>query len=101
VDRDDDLKIGVKSTAILFADMDRVLIGLLQLLMLLSLWLIGRGLQFGAWYYAGVIVTGMCFIHQQWLIHGREPAACLKAFLNNNYVGMAIFIGIALQYLYA
>ena len=101
VDRDDDLKIGVKSTAILFADMDRVLIGLLQMLMLLSLWLIGRGLQFGSWYYAGVIAAGVCFIHQQWLIHRREPAACLKAFLGNNYVGMAIFIGIALQYLYA
>jgi 4-hydroxybenzoate polyprenyltransferase len=101
VDREDDLKIGVKSTAILFADMDRVLIGVLQALMLLALWLTGRSLHFGSWYYAGLIAAAVCFLYQQWLIHRREPAACLKAFLNNNYVGMSIFIGILLQYLYA
>lgn len=101
VDREDDLKLGVKSTAILFADMDKTIIGLLQALMLLGLVLAGRDMRFGPWYYAGVGAAALLFAYQQWLIRHREPAACLNAFLNNNYVGMALFIGIALQYLYA
>jgi 4-hydroxybenzoate polyprenyltransferase len=100
VDRDDDLKLGLKSTAILFADMDKAMIGVLQMLMILALALIGRDMHFGRWYYAGVLAAALLFICQQWLIRDREPAACLRAFLNNNYVGMAIFIGLALQYLY-
>jgi 4-hydroxybenzoate polyprenyltransferase len=101
VDREDDLAIGVKSSAILFADMDRVLIGALQAMMLLALVLAGRDMDFGGWYYAGVAAAAVLFLYQQWLIRAREPAACLRAFLNNNYVGMAIFIGLLLQYLYA
>ncbi len=101
VDREDDLTIGVKSSAILFADMDRVLIGALQAMMLLALILAGRDMSFGAWYYAGLASAGLLFLYQQWLIRAREPAACLRAFLNNNYVGMAIFIGLLLQYVYA
>lgn len=100
VDREDDLTIGVKSSAILFADMDRVLIGALQAMMLLALVLAGRDMNFGGWYYAGLAAAGLLFLYQQWLIRAREPAACLRAFLNNNYVGIAIFSGVLLQYVY-
>jgi len=101
VDREDDLKLGVKSTAILFADMDRAMICVLQALMIFALALIGRDMHFGLWYEAGLAAAALLFIYQQWLIRGRDSTACLRAFRNNNYVGMAIFIGIALQYLYA
>jgi len=100
VDREDDLKIGVKSSAILFADMDRMMIGVMQAMMLFALVLAGRNMEFGRWYYAGVAGAGVLFAYQQWLIRKREPADCLSAFLNNQYVGMFIFIGILLQYLY-
>lgn len=100
IDREDDITIGVKSSAILFADMDRLLIGVLQAMMLLTLVLAGRDMRFGGWYYAGLVTAGLLFLYQQWLIRAREPAACLRAFLNNNYVGMAIFIGVLLQYVY-
>ena len=100
IDREDDITIGVKSSAILFADMDRLLIGVLQAMMLLALVLAGRDMSFGGWYYAGLATAGLLFLYQQWLIRAREPAACLRAFLNNNYVGMAIFIGVLLQYVY-
>ena len=101
VDREDDLKIGVRSTAIAFADMDRVMIGILQLLMLAALALVGRTLHFGSWFYGGLGVAAATFVYQQWLIRDREPQRCLQAFLNNNYTGIAIFAGILLQYLYA
>jgi 4-hydroxybenzoate polyprenyltransferase len=101
VDREDDLTIGVKSSAILFADMDRLLIGAMQAMMLLALVLAGRDMSFGGWYDAGLVAAGLFFLYQQWLIRAREPAACLRAFLNNNYVGMVIFIGVLLQYVYA
>jgi 4-hydroxybenzoate polyprenyltransferase len=100
VDREDDLKVGVHSTAIAFADMDRAMIGILQLLMLAALALVGRTLHFGAWFYGGLMVAGATFLYQQWLIRDRDPNQCLKAFLNNNYTGIAIFAGLLLQYLY-
>ena len=100
VDRDDDLRIGVQSSAILFADLDRLLIGVMQVVMLGALGLAGRTLKFGHWYYAGIAVAAVLFLYQQWLIRKRQPAACLRAFLNNNYVGMAIFVGVALHYVY-
>jgi 4-hydroxybenzoate polyprenyltransferase len=101
VDREDDLKIGVRSTAIAFADMDRTMIGILQLLMLAALALVGRTLHFGAWFYGGLGVAAATFVYQQWLIRARSPEGCVQAFLNNNYTGIAIFAGILLQYLYA
>jgi 4-hydroxybenzoate polyprenyltransferase len=100
VDREDDLEIGVKSSAILFADLDRLMIGAMQLMMLYALVLVGRSMSFGSWYQGGVIATAVLFVWQQWLIRTREPAACLNAFLNNQYVGLAVFTGILLQYLY-
>jgi len=101
VDREDDLKIGVKSSAILFADLDRLLIGVMQAMMLCALVLVGRNLHFGRPYQAGLAAAGVLFLWQQWLIRKRDPAACLRAFLNNQYVGLAVFVGILLQYVYA
>jgi 4-hydroxybenzoate polyprenyltransferase len=100
VDREDDIKIGVKSSAILFADMDRFIIGIMQVMMLAALVLAGRSMQFGHWYYAGLIGAGLLFVYQQWLIRKREPQACLRAFQNNALVGMAVFLGIVLHYVY-
>ena len=101
IDREDDLRIGVKSSAILFADMDRFLIGVMQLMMILSLVLAGHSMHFGGWYQAGVLAAALLFLWQQWLIRKREPAGCLRAFLNNQYVGLAVFVGILLEYVYA
>ena len=101
VDRDDDRKIGIQSSALLFADLDRLLVGVLQGVMLIALVLAGRELKLGGWYAAGLWIAAVLFVYQQWLVRRREPAACLRAFLNNNYVGMAIFIGVALHYVYA
>jgi 4-hydroxybenzoate polyprenyltransferase len=101
VDRDDDVKIGVKSSAILFSDMDKLIIAILQAMMLFALILIGRTLQFGNWFLAGVGAAAVFFLYQQWLIRDREPAKCFRAFVNNQYVGLSIFIGILLEYVYA
>jgi 4-hydroxybenzoate polyprenyltransferase len=100
VDREDDLKIGVQSSAIVFADMDRIIVGVLQLMMLLALLLMGRSLHFGWAYLAALGAAATFFVYQQWLIRARDPDACLRAFLNNHYVGMSIFIGIVLEYIY-
>src|SRR5256885_531707 len=101
VDREDDLKIGVKSSALLFADMDRLLIGVMQAMMLGALALVGRNLHFGPPYQGGLAAAGVLFLWQQWLIRKRDPAACMRAFLNNQYVGLVVFVGILLQFVYA
>jgi 4-hydroxybenzoate polyprenyltransferase len=101
VDRDDDLKIGVKSTAILFGDMDRVIVACLQLLVLFGLLVTGRAMLLGLWYQLGVMGAALLFARQQWLIRDRDRDACFAAFLNNNYVGMVVFIGVALDYTFA
>lgn len=98
VDRKDDLKIGVKSTAILFGDADKFMIGLLQILTLLPLLFLGNLLDLGIWYYLGLVVAAGLFLYQQWLIKDRVEALCFKAFLNNNWAGMAIFLGLFLNY---
>ncbi|MFG1173069.1 4-hydroxybenzoate octaprenyltransferase [Erwiniaceae bacterium CAU 1747] len=97
VDRDDDLKIGVKSTAILFGRHDKLIIGLLQLATLLLLVLIGWLSGLGGIFYWGLLVAAVLFIHQQKLIADRQREKCFQAFLNNNYVGLALFAGIALS----
>ncbi|WP_338564603.1 4-hydroxybenzoate octaprenyltransferase [Erwinia sp. E_sp_W01_6] len=97
VDRDDDLKIGVKSTAILFGRFDRLIIGLLQLTTLILMALIGWMMQLGGAFYWSLLLAGALFIHQQKLIADRERDPCFRAFLNNNLVGMVLFIGIALS----
>ncbi len=101
VDRDDDVKIGVRSTAILFGDSDRHIIAALQAMTLLALYLIGGIMRMGPWYYGGLIAGALFFVYQLWLIRARERDACLRAFLNNNYFGMSVFLGIALNYQFA
>lgn len=99
VDRGDDLKIGVKSTAILFGEADRVIIAILQLLLLLALVLAGQLAGLGIYYHFGLLLALVFAVYQQYLIRDRDPAACFKAFLNNNWFGAAVFGGIALHYL--
>ncbi len=101
VDRDDDLKIGVKSTAVLFGDADRIMTASLQLMTLLALLMVGNKFALGACYYLGLMLASGLFIYQQVLIKSRQRQACLEAFLNNNWVGMAIFAGIALDYAFS
>ena len=98
VDRDDDIAVGVKSTAILFGRHDRLIIGALQVLCLLSLYLAGRAFQLGIEFNLSLAVSATLFGYQQYLIRNREHEACFRAFLHNNWVGMAIFIGIVLHY---
>jgi 4-hydroxybenzoate polyprenyltransferase len=100
VDREDDLKVGVRSSAILFGEADRSIIGVMQLMTLLALWLVGRELTLGSWYQGGLAVAACFSLYQQWLIRERLPERCFRAFLNNNYFGMTVFIGIALEYLF-
>jgi 4-hydroxybenzoate polyprenyltransferase len=98
VDRDDDLKIGVKSTAILFGDLDRVILAALQAFMLLVLYGVGRRLGLGAPYYLGLAAAAGLFTYQQRLIYHRVKADCFKAFLNNHWLGAAVFAGVASNY---
>jgi 4-hydroxybenzoate polyprenyltransferase len=98
VDRADDLKIGVKSTAILFGSLDKKIIGILQLLLLGNLVTIGTRLNLGGAYYFCVGFAACFALWQQHLIRKREPAKCFEAFLNNNWFGAAVFSGILLQY---
>lgn len=99
VDRDDDLRIGVKSTAILFGDMDRVMIGSLQAMVIAALLMLGSRENLGALYFCGVVAAAALFGYQQWLVRHRERDLCFKAFLNNNWAGVAIFSGIFFHYL--
>jgi len=101
VDRPDDLRIGVKSTAILFGEADRHLIALIQGLFFVVMIMIGRQMQLGVYYYAGLVTAMGLAVYQLWLIRRRDPGECFKAFLNNNWFGMAIFAGIVVQYLTA
>lgn len=99
VDRDDDLKIGVKSTAILFGRHDRLIIGLLQLACLACLARVGE-LAALAWpYWLGLAAAAALFAYQQRLIWARQRQACFAAFLNNNWVGLLLFAGLALSLL--
>jgi 4-hydroxybenzoate polyprenyltransferase len=98
VDRADDLKIGVKSTAILFGSMDRKIIGVLQMLLLCNLVMVGTRLELEAAYYVGLGFAACFALWQQRLIRKREPAKCFEAFLNNNWFGAAVFAGILLQF---
>jgi 4-hydroxybenzoate polyprenyltransferase len=99
VDRPDDIRIGVKSTAILFGDADKIIIGVIQGLLILVLVLTGRQAELGGFYYLGVLAAAGFSAYQQYLIRDRQPAACFKAFLNNNWLGAAVFAGIVVDYL--
>ena len=99
VDREDDLKIGIKSTAILFGRQDLLAVGFLQALMLALLSAVGLSAGLGLPYFLGLAVAAGLALYQQWLISERQPARCFQAFLNNNYYGMVVFIGLAISYL--
>jgi 4-hydroxybenzoate polyprenyltransferase len=96
-DRDEDLKIGVKSSAILFGRADRAIVGVLQAATLALLAWIGR--DCGWVYFAGLAVATMLAIRQQWMVRHREPARCMAAFLDNHRFGAVIFLGLAADFL--
>jgi 4-hydroxybenzoate polyprenyltransferase len=98
VDRDDDAPLGLRSTALLFGDMDRVMIGGMQALMLFGLVLVGRAERLGVAYWVGIGAAALLFALQLWSTRNRDREACFKAFLNNNWVGLAIFAGIAIDF---
>ncbi len=98
MDRDDDIALGVKSTAILFGDMDRKLIGLIQVMLLISLFMIGRQAELGLYFYLGVAFAAGLAAWQQYLIRYRDREGCFRAFLNNNWFGAVVFLGILLDY---
>jgi 4-hydroxybenzoate polyprenyltransferase len=98
VDREDDLLIGVKSTAILFGKADKLIIASLQIIAILLLLYLGQLISGSYLYYIGIFIAAMLVIYQQWLVKDREPAKCFQAFLNNNWFGAAVFAGIAGHY---
>ncbi len=100
VDRDDDLALGVHSSAILFGRADRAAIAAMQLACLAALAVVGRMSGFGRWYWLGLAAAAALAVWQQWLIRARDRDACFRAFLNNNAFGAAVFAGIALDYLF-
>jgi 4-hydroxybenzoate polyprenyltransferase len=98
VDREDDLKIGVKSTAILFDTADKLIIGIIQVLLILCFYMIGQKVGLGGFYYTGLFLATGFAVWQQYLIKDREPARCFQAFLNNNWFGLVLFTGVFLEY---
>ena len=98
VDRKDDIKAGIRSTAILFGDLDRVIIGIIQLLTLLSLYLFGDQNGYGPFYNLSLIAVVWIFLFHQLQIMNRIPEKCFKAFLHNNWVGLIVFVGIFLNF---
>lgn len=101
VDRADDLRIGVKSTAILFGELDRLIIGLLQLTFFAVLLIVGQQAHLGLFYYLGLGTAAGFALYHQYLIRTREHAQCFKAFLNNHWLGLSVFAGIVLHYVTA
>lgn len=98
VDREDDLRLGLKSSAILFAEMDRYAIGVLQAVFLLTLLMIARSELLSWPFYLGVSVATGFIIYQQYLIWNRQRGECFTAFLNNHWVGLSIFLGLLGHY---
>ena len=98
IDRKDDLKVGIKSTAILFDDADRPIIGVIQALTLATLIMAGRMAGLGLAYFTGLGIAAGFFAYQLWLIRDRKPASCQRAFLNNNWFGLLVFTGLWLDY---
>ncbi|MFT4816713.1 MAG: 4-hydroxybenzoate polyprenyltransferase [Pseudohongiellaceae bacterium] len=99
VDREFDIEIGVKSTAILFGDADKVIIGSLQVMFILAMILAGRQFELGTFYYLSLVIASGLLAYQQYLIKDRLPGPCFESFLNNNWVGAVIFIGVLLSFI--
>jgi 4-hydroxybenzoate polyprenyltransferase len=97
-DREYDKQIGVKSTAILFAENDRLITAIIQALSLIGWWMIGNRFELKTSYYVFLGVAALFMVYQQWIIRYRQPSACFRAFTNNHWVGLSIFIGILAHY---
>lgn len=98
VDRDDDLRLGLRSSAILFGEMDKLIIGILQVLFVAILLLVGRQAEVGSFFYLGVALASGLLIYQQYLLKDRAREDCFAAFLNNHWVGLAIYGGVVLDF---
>lgn len=98
-DRVDDLRIGVKSTAILFGDADRIMVAAFQTSVITVMLVVAHEAQLGQVFHAGIAVGVALALYQQYLLRGRDPTLCFRAFLNNNWFGAAIFAGLFLDYL--
>jgi len=98
VDREDDRKLGVKSTALLFGEVDLFVIAGLQLLMLAALIFVGLRAELGLWYFLAVAAAAALMAYHQWLARERQPADCFAAFMHNHYIGFVVFVGIVLHY---
>ena len=96
-DRDEDLKIGVKSTAILFAKYDQIIITLLQILLIIMFVLIGNTFDLGLIYDFSLVIISFFMIYHQFLLKKRHKEEYFKAFINNNFIGMTVFLGIFLS----
>lgn len=98
VDREDDLRIGLRSTAILFGDLDRLVVAVMQLLVLVGLYLLGLQADLGWIYRFALVWVAGLMLYQQLLIRQRDEQKCFKAFLNNNWLGFVVFLGIVADY---
>ena len=101
VDYDDDIKVGVKSTAVLFGNQDKLIIGIIQVLLIFNLIFIGQRAELGYYYYMGVAAAALFSGYQQYLIKDRKRELCFKAFLNNNWLGFVLFVSVMLDYQYS
>lgn len=99
-DRTEDLAIGVRSTAILFGDLDRTFLALFQVLLFGTLVLVGRRAELGQWYYGGLAAAALFAVYQQYLIRDRDAERCMRAFLNNAWLGATVFAGVVLDYVF-
>ena len=94
VDREDDLSVGIKSTAILFGNLDVRIIGLLQCLCLIAFWRCGVAFSLGPIYYAAVVAVGILFARHLWLIRDRDIEQCFAAFNQSKWIGLIILMGL-------
>ena len=100
VDREDDLKVGVKSTAIAFGELDRLITGILQVLVWVGLYLVGQHAELGSLYLAGLVIVALLMFYQQFLIAERDPADCLRAFRNNHSLGAVVMLAMVADHLF-
>ncbi len=93
-DREYDKRIGVKSTAILFEENDRLITATIQLLTLIGWIMIGLRFELSPVYFVFISISALLMAYQQWIIRYRQPSACFRAFLNSHWVGLMVFLGI-------